>query len=313
MQIEQITLLRTPEGLPTESDFALGTSCLETPAEGQALVRVVAPSLDPCLRPALAGRHLSGAVQPGEVVRGEGLVNDGVVQFQRARHGHETLATAHLHLHRRGLVVMEQVAGVDAPRFDKQVQRDFAVRQRRRQVVRGPFAESALYGVHALFNHAELLRLRHAVGVACVVDVVAENARLRSPPIHHVGEVGEVVALVLVGHALLGHDGAVAARQRIHRHRARATPGAAAGDTYRTHLVPHQQALQRRFEEGRRPALAVHQVTARLHDAALMELGAAAAVLDVLQRVGRVGARTPNTRVFGRIGLGHRRPHQRPA
>ena len=32
---------------------------------------------------------------------------------------------------------------------------------------------------------------------------------------HQVGQVGEVVALVLIGHALLGNDGAVAARQRI--------------------------------------------------------------------------------------------------
>ena len=74
MQIEHITLLRTPQGTPTEADFALGSGTLPAPAEGQALVRVLALSLDPYLRSAMAGRHLSAAIHPGDVVRGEGLV-----------------------------------------------------------------------------------------------------------------------------------------------------------------------------------------------------------------------------------------------
>jgi NADPH-dependent curcumin reductase len=82
MNIEQITLVRTPEGPPREADFALGHAELAAPAEGQALVRVLALSLDPYLRSAMAGRHMSGNILPGEVVRGEGLVE--VISSQHA-------------------------------------------------------------------------------------------------------------------------------------------------------------------------------------------------------------------------------------
>lgn len=81
MQIEQITLLRTPQGVPTEADFAAGLAHVQAPAEGQVLVRVLALSLDPYLRSAMAGRHLSASIQPGNVVRGEGLV-----QVLQSRH-----------------------------------------------------------------------------------------------------------------------------------------------------------------------------------------------------------------------------------
>ena len=74
MNIEQITLVRTPDGSPVEADFALGYATLAPAAAGQVLVRVLALSLDPYLRSAMAGRHMSGNINAGEVVRGEGLV-----------------------------------------------------------------------------------------------------------------------------------------------------------------------------------------------------------------------------------------------
>jgi hypothetical protein len=83
MKVQQIELARTPEGVPEESDFTLTTGELAAPAEGQVLVRVRALSLDPYLRSAMAGRHLSGAIRPGEVVRGEGLVE--VLESRHAR------------------------------------------------------------------------------------------------------------------------------------------------------------------------------------------------------------------------------------
>ena len=73
-QIEHITLARTPHGLPVEADFALGQAELAAPQDGEVLVRVIALSLDPYLRSAMAGRHMSGNMAPGTVVRGEGLV-----------------------------------------------------------------------------------------------------------------------------------------------------------------------------------------------------------------------------------------------
>ena len=83
MNIEQITLIRTPQGAPTEDDFLMEAACLPTPTEGQALVQVLALSLDPYLRSAMSGRHLSAAIAPGDVVRGEGLVQ--VLASQHAR------------------------------------------------------------------------------------------------------------------------------------------------------------------------------------------------------------------------------------
>jgi NADPH-dependent curcumin reductase len=74
MNIQQLTLQRTPEGVPAESDFRLEDSTLPTTTAGQALVRVHALSLDPYLRSAMAGKHMSGTIAPGQVVRGEGLV-----------------------------------------------------------------------------------------------------------------------------------------------------------------------------------------------------------------------------------------------
>jgi NADPH-dependent curcumin reductase CurA len=74
MHIEQITLQRTPVGLPEASDFAFGHAELPQPEDGQALVRVLALSLDPYLRSAMAGRHLSASIGIGDLVRGEGLV-----------------------------------------------------------------------------------------------------------------------------------------------------------------------------------------------------------------------------------------------
>ena len=74
MHIEQITLQRTPVGLPEASDFAFGHAELPQPEDGQVLVRVLALSLDPYLRSAMAGRHLSASIGIGDLVRGEGLV-----------------------------------------------------------------------------------------------------------------------------------------------------------------------------------------------------------------------------------------------
>lgn len=74
MHIEQITLQRTPVGLPEASDFAFGHAELPQPEEVQVLVRVLALSLDPYLRSAMAGRHLSASIGIGDLVRGEGLV-----------------------------------------------------------------------------------------------------------------------------------------------------------------------------------------------------------------------------------------------
>lgn len=83
MQINTIQLLKTPQGVPQPTDFEFVSAQLAAPAPGQVLVRVTALSLDPYLRSAMAGRHMSGAIAPGDVVRGEGLVQ--VLESQHPR------------------------------------------------------------------------------------------------------------------------------------------------------------------------------------------------------------------------------------
>lgn len=74
METDQIILAQRPAGLPSVEDFQLRRSTLAAPAVGEVLVRVRALSLDPYQRLAMAGRHLSAPVAPGEVIRGDGLV-----------------------------------------------------------------------------------------------------------------------------------------------------------------------------------------------------------------------------------------------
>lgn len=78
----EVYLRRVPQGLPAETDFALRDFSPGEPDEGQALVEVLAISLDPYQRSAIAGRHLSLSILPGDTLRGEGLV-----RVVSSRHG----------------------------------------------------------------------------------------------------------------------------------------------------------------------------------------------------------------------------------
>ena len=92
MHIEHIRLVNTPQGVPVDADFALGSGELAAPAEGEVLVQVLALSLDPYLRSAMAGRHLSAAMAPGDVVRGEGLVRVLLSRHPRMQQGQTWVA-----------------------------------------------------------------------------------------------------------------------------------------------------------------------------------------------------------------------------
>jgi NADPH-dependent curcumin reductase CurA len=67
----QVLLAATPEGVPVETDFRLAEVPRPAPGPGEVLVRNRYLSLDPYMRSQLAGRHLSGAIQPGDLMRGE--------------------------------------------------------------------------------------------------------------------------------------------------------------------------------------------------------------------------------------------------
>ena len=113
--ITQITLQRTPDGVPVEADFALGQAELAAPADGQVLVRVLALSLDPYLRSAMAGRHMSGAIAPGEVVRGEGLIEVIESKHPRMATGQKWVAVCGWRTHALlDAVAIEQARAVPA-------------------------------------------------------------------------------------------------------------------------------------------------------------------------------------------------------
>ena len=55
----QVILTRIPEGVPSLDDFAVVDTMVAGPGPGQVRVRVLELSLDPYLRTAIIGRHLS--------------------------------------------------------------------------------------------------------------------------------------------------------------------------------------------------------------------------------------------------------------
>lgn len=89
----RVCLLRLPEGTPQESDFALESFRLQPPAGGQVLVRVLALSLDPYLRSAMAGRHLGAPILPGQAMRSEALVEVLRSEHPRMAAGQRWVAT----------------------------------------------------------------------------------------------------------------------------------------------------------------------------------------------------------------------------
>ena len=67
----QIILESTPQGVPTPGNFTLQDAPMPEPGTDEVLCRTRYLSLDPYMRSQIAGRHLSGAVGPGDVLNGE--------------------------------------------------------------------------------------------------------------------------------------------------------------------------------------------------------------------------------------------------
>ncbi|MEM6606287.1 MAG: NADP-dependent oxidoreductase [Pseudomonadota bacterium] len=70
-KMHQVLLDREPQGSPVTDDFRLREAELPEPADGQVLCETLFLSLDPYMRSQIAGRHLSGTIAPGDVMRGE--------------------------------------------------------------------------------------------------------------------------------------------------------------------------------------------------------------------------------------------------
>ncbi len=67
----RVLLTSTPTGIPEERHFEVVKSEVPALQDGEVLVQNEWLSLDPYMRGQIAGRHLSGKVSPGDVLRGE--------------------------------------------------------------------------------------------------------------------------------------------------------------------------------------------------------------------------------------------------
>ena len=69
----RILLRRQCEGVPTADDFEVVTDSVPAPGDGDLLCETIYISLDPYLRGKISGRHLSGAILPGELMVSEAI------------------------------------------------------------------------------------------------------------------------------------------------------------------------------------------------------------------------------------------------
>ena len=69
----RVLLKQRAEGIPREQDFELVSAAMDVPAAGELLCETLYLSLDPYLRGKISGRHISGAINEGELMAGEAL------------------------------------------------------------------------------------------------------------------------------------------------------------------------------------------------------------------------------------------------
>jgi len=68
---QQILLKNRPDAVPALSDFALVETDIPTVGANEVLCKTEYLSLDPYMRGQINGRHISGAIHPGDMMRGE--------------------------------------------------------------------------------------------------------------------------------------------------------------------------------------------------------------------------------------------------
>ncbi len=68
---QKILLKNRPDAIPVPSDFELVETTVPTAQQGEILCKTEFLSLDPYTRGQINGRHISGAIHPGDMMRGE--------------------------------------------------------------------------------------------------------------------------------------------------------------------------------------------------------------------------------------------------
>ncbi len=81
MDNRQIVLKTRSDGLPSPEEFEMVTQPAEQPSEGKMLCKTHYISLDPYLRGKISGRHMSGAIHPGQL-----MVSETVSEVLQSQH-----------------------------------------------------------------------------------------------------------------------------------------------------------------------------------------------------------------------------------
>ncbi|RME64042.1 MAG: NADP-dependent oxidoreductase [Alphaproteobacteria bacterium] len=108
----EVRLKRRPAGVPGADDFEIEETALPAPGPGQVLCATRLLSLDPYMRGQISGRHLTGAVNPGEAMRGESICE--VVQSNDPAWIPGDRVLLHGHWRSHQLADASQLSAVDA-------------------------------------------------------------------------------------------------------------------------------------------------------------------------------------------------------
>lgn len=109
---QQILLRRQCDGEPSADDFERVEVTLPEPADGEILCETIYLSLDPYLRGKISGRHLSGAVRPGELMAGEAISR--VTESRHPDYSPGDLIAAHSGWQTHSVVASDQARKIDA-------------------------------------------------------------------------------------------------------------------------------------------------------------------------------------------------------
>jgi len=110
----QILLRRQCDGIPQADDFELTRTSAPIAGSEQLLCETIYLSLDPYLRSKISGRHMSGSVQPGELMAGEAISR--VIKSNHADYAAGDIIAAH-----SGWQSMSAINAGEARRIDPSV------------------------------------------------------------------------------------------------------------------------------------------------------------------------------------------------
>ncbi len=89
----RVLLKQRSEGIPGEQDFEVAHAAADMPGAGELLCETLYLSLDPYLRGKISGRHISGAINEGELMAGEAVSR--VIQSESEQFNQGDIIAAH--------------------------------------------------------------------------------------------------------------------------------------------------------------------------------------------------------------------------